>query len=97
MYEFLQYISSFYSFISYSNPQISTSAELTHTKLSSFISLYIQKVFTEGFVHKSFIAWFIERLVHKNMAKMFFLCLVAMFSDLWSDKKEISLCKNVWL
>ncbi len=29
----------------------STSVSLTYTKLSSFIHIYILKVFTEGFVH----------------------------------------------
>ena len=56
------------SFFSESEPKISSSVAFM---LSSFIPVYILKVFTEGFVHISFIAWYIERLVHKNRAKMF--------------------------
>ena len=34
-----------------------------HTKPSSFIPVYILKVFTEDVVHTSFMAWFIEHFV----------------------------------
>ena len=57
------------SFFLYSEPKICTSAELPDTEFSSFILVYILKVFTKGFVHISLIAWFIEHFVPKNMAK----------------------------
>ena len=77
------------SFFSNSEPKISTSAALTYTKLSSLIPLYILKVFTEGFVHISFRAWFIEHFFPKNRAKIdFFLWLVTIFSDFWSGTKR---------
>ena len=56
MYEILQYtslkaVSQNEVFLSDSEPEISSSAALTSTKLSGFITFYIQTVFTEGFVH----------------------------------------------
>ena len=60
------------SFFSNSETKISTSAALTYTKLSSLIPIYILKVFTEGFVHISFRAWFIEYFIHQKQGKSSF-------------------------
>ena len=46
------------SFFSYSEPKISTTVTLIYTKLNSLIHIYILRALTEGFVHVSFIAWF---------------------------------------
>ena len=76
------------SFFSHSEREISTSAALTYTKLSSCIPNYILQVFTQGIVDNSFRAWFIEHFTPKNMEKIDIFGLLTVFCDFWSDKKK---------
>ena len=67
-------------FFSDSEPGISTSLVLTYTKLSSFITIYILKVFYIGVCSYSFIAWFIEHFIPKSMAQtIFFMAVDSIF------------------
>lgn len=48
---------------------LSTSEALTYPKMYSYL---YSEVFTEEFAHISFIDWFIQHFMPKNMVKLFF-------------------------
>ena len=55
-----------------SETEIHSSVAATYIKCTRFIPLTILKVFTQQFVHTSFIAWFISYFIPKNMVKIDF-------------------------
>ena len=52
-----------------------------YTKLSSYTLSSILKIFSEGFVNKSFLAWFMWHFNQKNMLKIYFLWLWTVYFD----------------